>query len=155
MIPKEKRRKWDYKAEEGVLIGYHSDKADYTILDPKTSRMWISRSVKIIETEAETRMSSPEKKKNDEITMLPPLTSKTADVPRYVVSETTAHPKPEGNTECRRRDRGGPDVSENVAKAHIGAFEQECATGAVNIQGQLGFLRRAEKLDRNDSDAAA
>lgn len=51
LIPKQKRKKWDDKAEEGVLVGYDGDTKGYRILNPKTARIWISRSVRIIEDE--------------------------------------------------------------------------------------------------------
>lgn len=50
LIPKQRRRKWDDKAEEGVLVGYDGNTKGYRILDPKTNKIWISRTVQIIET---------------------------------------------------------------------------------------------------------
>jgi len=52
LIPKQKRRKWDDKAEEGVLVGYDGNAKGYRILNPRTSRIWISRSIRIIEQNA-------------------------------------------------------------------------------------------------------
>jgi len=49
LVPKQKRKKWDNKAEEGVLVGYDGNTKDYRILNPKTNRIWISHSVRIIE----------------------------------------------------------------------------------------------------------
>lgn len=51
LVPKQKRRKWDDKAEEGVLVGYDGNTKGYRILNPNTDRVWISRSVRIIENE--------------------------------------------------------------------------------------------------------
>lgn len=51
LIPKQRRRKLDNKAEEGILIGYDANTKGYRILNPSTNRVWISRSVKIIEHE--------------------------------------------------------------------------------------------------------
>lgn len=48
LISKQKRRKWNDKAEESMLVGYRNTKV-YRILDPSTNQIWISRSVKIIE----------------------------------------------------------------------------------------------------------
>uniref|UniRef100_A0A5S6QQU2 Integrase catalytic domain-containing protein n=1 Tax=Trichuris muris TaxID=70415 RepID=A0A5S6QQU2_TRIMR len=48
-VPKQRRRKWDDKAVEGVLIGYDDATKGYRILDPKTDGIWISRSVRIVE----------------------------------------------------------------------------------------------------------
>ncbi|KYN16082.1 Copia protein [Trachymyrmex cornetzi] len=42
LISKQRRRKWDDKAEEGVLVGYDGNTKGYRILDLKTSRIWIS-----------------------------------------------------------------------------------------------------------------
>uniref|UniRef100_A0A5S6Q1Z4 Integrase catalytic domain-containing protein n=1 Tax=Trichuris muris TaxID=70415 RepID=A0A5S6Q1Z4_TRIMR len=47
-VPKQRRRKWDDKAVEGVLIGYDDATKGYRILDPKTDGIWISRSVRIV-----------------------------------------------------------------------------------------------------------
>lgn len=63
LVPKQKRKKWDDKAEEGVLIGYDGSTKGYRILDPKTAKVWISRSVRIIESGAKHRVlvdSTPE-----------------------------------------------------------------------------------------------
>ncbi|KFD60147.1 LOW QUALITY PROTEIN: hypothetical protein M514_27675 [Trichuris suis] len=49
LVPKQRRRKWDDKAVEGVLIGYDDATKGYRILDPKTNRTWVSCSVKIVE----------------------------------------------------------------------------------------------------------
>ncbi|KYQ53232.1 Copia protein [Trachymyrmex zeteki] len=48
LIPKQRRRKWDDKAEEGVLVRYDGNTKGYRILDPSTNRIWINRSVRII-----------------------------------------------------------------------------------------------------------
>lgn len=50
LVPKQKRKKWDDKAEEGVLVGYDGNTKGYRILDPNTNRVWISRLVRIIES---------------------------------------------------------------------------------------------------------
>ncbi|KYN00239.1 Copia protein, partial [Cyphomyrmex costatus] len=57
-IPKQRRKKWDDKAEEGVLVGYDGNSKGYRILDPSTNKIWISRSVRIVENE--TKMLSNE-----------------------------------------------------------------------------------------------
>jgi len=49
LVPKQRRRKWDDKAEEGVLVGYDGNTKGYRILNPNTNRVWISRSVKVLE----------------------------------------------------------------------------------------------------------
>lgn len=51
MVPRQKRRKWHDKAEEGVLVGYDGNTKGYRILNLKTNRVWIARSVRIIEHE--------------------------------------------------------------------------------------------------------
>lgn len=61
-IPKEKRRKLDDKAQEGVLVGYHGGTAGYRILDPATDEIWISRSVKVIESEHTNQKGCQEEK---------------------------------------------------------------------------------------------
>ncbi|KFD66912.1 hypothetical protein M514_20778 [Trichuris suis] len=48
-VPTERRRKLSEKAIEGVIIGYGNTVKGYRILDPKTARVWYSRSVRIIE----------------------------------------------------------------------------------------------------------
>ncbi|KFD46398.1 hypothetical protein M513_12733 [Trichuris suis] len=48
-LPKQRRRKWDDKAVEGVLIRYDDATKGYWILDPKTNRTWVSCCVKIVE----------------------------------------------------------------------------------------------------------
>jgi len=53
LIPKQRRRKWDDKAKEGVLIGYDGKTKAYRILNPETNQVWISRSVRIIERDEE------------------------------------------------------------------------------------------------------
>jgi len=52
LVPKQRRRKWDDKAEEDVLVGYDENTKGYRILDPNTNRVWINRSVRIIEHDA-------------------------------------------------------------------------------------------------------
>lgn len=49
-IPKQKRRKWDDKAEERVLVGYAGNAKGYRILNPRTNKIWISRTVRIVES---------------------------------------------------------------------------------------------------------
>ncbi|KRZ94303.1 Retrovirus-related Pol polyprotein from transposon TNT 1-94 [Trichinella sp. T8] len=51
-IPKQKRRKWDNKAREGVIVGYGGSKKGYRLLNPRTNEIWISHSVKIIEDDS-------------------------------------------------------------------------------------------------------
>ncbi|KRY11615.1 Retrovirus-related Pol polyprotein from transposon TNT 1-94 [Trichinella patagoniensis] len=51
-IPKQKRRKWDNKAREGVIVGYGGSTKGYRLLNPRTNEIWISRSVKIIEDDS-------------------------------------------------------------------------------------------------------
>lgn len=58
-IPKEKRRKFDDKAQEGVLIGFDEHSKGYRILNPKTKQVWISRSVRIIEQTGNPRNVKP------------------------------------------------------------------------------------------------
>lgn len=74
LIPKQKRRKWDDKAEEGVLVGYDGNTKGYRILDPNTNRIWISRSVRIIEHDANQfslhQTSQKEKAEIDGIKMI-------------------------------------------------------------------------------------
>ncbi|KAG7199847.1 hypothetical protein KM043_016902 [Ampulex compressa] len=65
LSPKENRKKFHNKAEEGVLIGYHGDTAGYQILNPVTNRVWISRSVLIIETKPKRQESSSQTKKRE------------------------------------------------------------------------------------------
>lgn len=63
LIPIEKWKTFNDKAEKGVLIGYHGDIARYRILNPATNRVWISRSVRIIETNPKEQERSPETEK--------------------------------------------------------------------------------------------
>ncbi|KRZ71003.1 Retrovirus-related Pol polyprotein from transposon TNT 1-94 [Trichinella papuae] len=57
-IPKQKRRKWDNKAREGVIVGYGSTTKGYRLLNPTTNEIWISRSVKIIEDDSHMKNES-------------------------------------------------------------------------------------------------
>ena len=54
-IPKQKRKKWDDKAKEGILVGYDGDVKGYRILNPETNKIWVSRSVRIIESNENSR----------------------------------------------------------------------------------------------------
>ncbi|KRX50952.1 Retrovirus-related Pol polyprotein from transposon TNT 1-94 [Trichinella murrelli] len=57
-IPKQKRRKWDNKAREGVIVGYGGSKKGYRLLNPRTNEIWISHSVKIIEDDSHMKHES-------------------------------------------------------------------------------------------------
>ncbi|KRX63669.1 Copia protein [Trichinella sp. T9] len=57
-IPKQKRRKWDNKAREGVIVGYGGTTKGYRLLNPTTNETWISRSVKIIEDDSHMKNES-------------------------------------------------------------------------------------------------
>ncbi|KRZ49861.1 Retrovirus-related Pol polyprotein from transposon TNT 1-94 [Trichinella nativa] len=57
-IPKQKRRKWDNKAREGVIVGYGGTTKGYGLLNPTTNETWISRSVKIIEDDSHMKNES-------------------------------------------------------------------------------------------------
>ncbi|KRX38752.1 Retrovirus-related Pol polyprotein from transposon TNT 1-94 [Trichinella murrelli] len=57
-IPKQKRRKWDNKAREGVIVGYGGTTKGYRLLNPTTNETWISRSVKIIEDDSHIKNES-------------------------------------------------------------------------------------------------
>ncbi|CAH2109147.1 unnamed protein product [Euphydryas editha] len=48
-IPKEKRLKWDKKAEKGILVGYSEDVKGYRVYIPRTKVITTSRDVVIIE----------------------------------------------------------------------------------------------------------
>uniref|UniRef100_A0A5S6Q1M4 Integrase catalytic domain-containing protein n=1 Tax=Trichuris muris TaxID=70415 RepID=A0A5S6Q1M4_TRIMR len=48
-VPQQKRRKWDDRAMQGILVGYDNATKGYRLLYPVTNRIWISRSVRIIE----------------------------------------------------------------------------------------------------------
>uniref|UniRef100_A0A5S6QZG6 Integrase catalytic domain-containing protein n=1 Tax=Trichuris muris TaxID=70415 RepID=A0A5S6QZG6_TRIMR len=50
LIPKERRRKLSQNALEGVLVGYGNTTKGYRLLDPKTARVWYSRSARIVES---------------------------------------------------------------------------------------------------------
>jgi hypothetical protein len=43
--PKEKRRKWDNQAIQGIFIGYYSTTKQYRVYDPATARLHTSRDV--------------------------------------------------------------------------------------------------------------
>lgn len=107
LIPKEKRQKWDSKAEEGVLIGYHGNKAGYRILDPHTDKVWVSRSVEIIETTVKPEGTS--KRKDDSSTTLTPKTSDVTTTTQYTTFDESD--QPEGVTDVIER-HPGPEVDE-------------------------------------------
>lgn len=44
-IPKEKRKKWDVKAEEGIFVGYCDNTKGFRIWQPKTNKITVSRDV--------------------------------------------------------------------------------------------------------------
>jgi hypothetical protein len=49
LIPKQVHRKWDDTATVGVLVGFDTAAKGYRILNPKTNKVWVSHSVRIIE----------------------------------------------------------------------------------------------------------
>ncbi|OUC43869.1 integrase core domain protein [Trichinella nativa] len=57
-IPKQKRRKWDNKAREGVIVGCGGTKKGYRLLNPRTNEILISHSVKIIENDLHMKHES-------------------------------------------------------------------------------------------------
>ena len=48
-VPKEKRSKWDNRAEEGIFVGYYENAKGYRILQLATNKIIISRTVNIDE----------------------------------------------------------------------------------------------------------
>jgi hypothetical protein len=74
LVPKQVHKKWDDKAMVGVLVGFDTAAKGYRILDPEINKVWVSRSVHIIESVEGTLPSdnSPEpevevKTENNEI----------------------------------------------------------------------------------------
>uniref|UniRef100_A0A5S6Q9M3 Reverse transcriptase Ty1/copia-type domain-containing protein n=1 Tax=Trichuris muris TaxID=70415 RepID=A0A5S6Q9M3_TRIMR len=53
LVPSERRKKLSARAAEGVLIGYGNRVKGYRLMDPKTARVWYSRSVRIMEEPAQ------------------------------------------------------------------------------------------------------
>lgn len=51
LVPHELRKKWDDCAVIGILVGYSTTTKGYRILDPKTNKVTVSRSVRIVESE--------------------------------------------------------------------------------------------------------
>ncbi|KHJ44492.1 integrase core domain protein [Trichuris suis] len=49
LVPKQLHKKWDDKAEEGVLVGYGETSKGYRVLDVASNKVRISRVVKFIE----------------------------------------------------------------------------------------------------------
>lgn len=100
LVPKEKRKKFDDKAEVGILIGYHGDTAGYRILNPATNKVWISRAVKIIENNQKGQESSFETKKR-EVTQIQSIKTKLPVTPstQHVELEESEDQESEGATD--------------------------------------------------------
>jgi hypothetical protein len=64
-IPKEKRTKFDFKANRLIFVGYDSNSKAYRLLDPKTKRITISRHV--VFDESKPFYSNPSKDKDEEL----------------------------------------------------------------------------------------
>lgn len=72
-VPKEKRRKWDSKAERGIFVGYCDDTKGYRVWFPDEQKIGISRDVVFREDDTQVEIeSSPNKKPNGNFAILPP-----------------------------------------------------------------------------------
>lgn len=58
-IPKEKRKKWDRKSEEHILVGYPENVKGYRIYNARTKNIITSRDVVIMENDIDTRVAIP------------------------------------------------------------------------------------------------
>lgn len=59
-VPKEKRKKWDFKSEKLIFIGYDNDTKGFRCTDPKTRRIVVSRDVEFHEPVEESTMTLPD-----------------------------------------------------------------------------------------------
>lgn len=50
-VPKQKRKKWDKRAEKLIFVGYSNETKGYRCIDPKTRKLTLSRDVKFLESE--------------------------------------------------------------------------------------------------------
>uniref|UniRef100_A0A5S6R013 Integrase catalytic domain-containing protein n=1 Tax=Trichuris muris TaxID=70415 RepID=A0A5S6R013_TRIMR len=62
LVPSERRKKLSARAAEGVLIGYGNRVKGYRLMDPKTARVWYSRSVRIMEEPAQMTLRRRERR---------------------------------------------------------------------------------------------
>lgn len=66
-IPREKRDKWDAKAQELIFIGYDENIKGYRLIDPKTNKITVSRDV-IFHENYNNEISEKDKRKKEAAT---------------------------------------------------------------------------------------
>lgn len=112
-IAKEKRRKWDKKAQKGILVGYADGSKGYRVYDPVKNVITTSRDVIVVEKE-NTTIAVIEKENVDETTKDTDQPSSVGDMEENFSNTLTSHEKSTDDSDSEYVPSKYEDVEESL-----------------------------------------
>lgn len=121
-IAKEKRRKWDKKAQECILVGYANGSKGYRVYDPVKKIITTSRDVIIIEKE-NTAIAVIEKESVNETGKDPDQTSSVGDIEEKLSDTLISHEESTNDSDSEYTPSEYEDVEESVQETLMSTRE--------------------------------